>query len=427
MPKAVLSNRIFLEVDDELRDSIKERLTYRIPGRTPNDAPVIIRNMGIFKKGIITMPIGRLDLIPANYDIIDKRIIAPAKFPAFAGTLRSSQQEIFDEIEDNAMINAFVSFGKTFTALAIAAKLGQKTLVVTHTIPLRTQWVREVEKVYGFTPGIIGTGKFETDTPIVIGNIQTLYKKMELIYKTFGLVLLDEMHHCSANTFSRVIDRSAARYKIGLSGTLKRKDGKDVVFKDYFGHKIFKPPAENYIEPVIHLHKANTLLPDGNLDWALRVNKVAYDPEYQKYIAAMAAYYAAKGHKVLVVADRVEFLTTCAELVGSNAISVTGADSHEDREDLIDLIRSGKKEILFGTQSIFCEGISVNELSCLILATPTNNMPLLTQLIGRIIRKLDGKQQPVVCDIKLLGNTARKQATARTGLYIEQGWRMVNV
>ena len=45
------------------------------------------------------------------------------------------------------------------------------------------------------------------------------------------------------------------------------------------------------------------------------------------------------------------------------------------------------KNILFGTQSIFSEGISLNDLSCLVLGTPINNEPLLTQLIGRVIER----------------------------------------
>ena len=41
----------------------------------------------------------------------------------------------------------------------------------------------------------------------------------------------------SSPTFSKVIDSNYARYKIGLSGTIERKDGKHVVFRDYFGQK----------------------------------------------------------------------------------------------------------------------------------------------------------------------------------------------
>lgn len=424
MPKAVLSNRIFLETDIDTTEKIRKELTYTIPSFSPDGTPLIIRNYARVTDKILTIPIGRLDLIPEGYEIIDKRKLVPAQFPDFNGQLRPSQQAIWDVIEDNAIINAWVSFGKTFTALAIAAKLEQKTLVVTHTLPLRNQWVREVEKAFGFTPGTVGSGKFNIDTPIVIGNVQSLYNRMETLYDKFGLVIMDEVHHLSAQTFSRILDKSAARYKIGLSGTIQRKDGKHVVFKDYLGTSLFQPPPENFMNPEIHVYQSNTLLPDSNvLPWAKRVNYVCYNEIYQNEVAILAAAYAAKGHKVLVVSDRVELLKKCAELVGDNAICITGNTEHSQREVLLNKIKTGEKDILFGTQSIFCEGISLNQLSCLILASPINNEPLLTQLIGRVIRLEENKLNPVIIDINLIGRTARRQAQQRMGFYLKSGWK----
>jgi superfamily II DNA or RNA helicase len=163
---------------------------------------------------------------------------------------------------------------------------------------------------------------------------------------------------------------------------------------------------------------------DGNaIPWANRVNELAYNPEYQHSVAMTAASYAAKGHKVLVVSDRVDFLKNCAKLTGDNAVCVTGAIPHEERPDIIKQIFEDK-DVLYGTQSIFSEGISLDILSCLILGTPVNNEPLLTQLIGRIIRNYDGKPQPVVVDINLIGNTARRQASQRLGYYIKQGYEI---
>ena len=143
-------------------------------------------------------------------------------------------------------------------------------------------------------------------------------------------------------------------------------------------------------------------------------------------IAVLAASYAAKGHKVLVVADRVDFLKQCYKLVGETAICVTGDIPHEERPPLIKQI-FGSKDILFGTQSIFSEGISLDCLSCIILATPINNEPLLTQLIGRIIRIHENKLQPVVVDIHLEGKTARRQANARMGYYMKQGYEVKTI
>ena len=423
--KAVISHRIYMDCGADLQEKIDKELTYSIPTHNPLDPPQIIKNMGIIRNGLVSLPIGRTDLIPAHYEIVDKRVNKPVDFPDFKFDLRPSQQAVYDEIEDNSIINAWVSWGKTFTGLAIAGKLGQKTLVITHTVPLRNQWAKEVKKVYGFEPGIIGSGRFEIDAPIVIGNTQTLYRNIEKIRKEFGTIILDEMHHVSSPTFSKLLDTNYCRYKIGLSGTIERKDGKHVVFRDYFGNTLFKPPKENYMTPTVHIVPSEIRFMDGaKIPWANRVTKLATDEEYQHTISMLAAAYAARGHKVLVVSDRVSFLKRCAELTGDKAICVTGEVSHEDRETLVDEILYGDKEVLYGTQAIFSEGISVDTLSCLILGTPVNNEPLLTQLVGRVIRKKEGKIDPVIIDIHLKGNTARKQASNRVGFYMKQGWNM---
>ena len=424
MDKAVLANRVFMEVPADVREKIDRELTYAIPPRNPQDPPFMIKNMGYIRGGLISIPIGRLDLIPSNYTIVDMRVNKPIDFPEFAFTLRESQQKVYDEVQDCAIINAWVSWGKTFTGLAIASKLKQKTLVVVHTIALRNQWAKEVEKVFGFTPGIIGSGKFETDSPIVIGNIQSLYRKIDEINKEFGTVILDEMHHISSPTFSRIIDKMHSRYKIGLTGTLERKDGKHVVFRDYFGNHVIKPPKENFMTPVIDIIKSEVRFLDGNrIPWANRINHLVSQEEYLHSVAMIASAYATRGHKVLVVSDRVSLLKTCARLSGDSAVCITGELDQDERENLLESVKTSKS-ILYGTQAIFSEGISLNALSCLVLATPINNDPLLTQLIGRIVRKQEGKKQPIVVDIHLRGKTAAKQAKARYGFYMKQGYEI---
>ena len=424
--KAVLSNRIYLECTNEYQSFLDEELTYSIPPRRPTDPPIIIKNMGVIRSGLVSIPIGRTDLIPEDYEIKDKRNDIPIKPFDFKFTLRDSQQSVYDEVQDSCIINAWVSWGKTFTALAIANKLQQKTLIVTHTLALRGQWEKEVQKVFGVTAGVIGSGKFDMNKEIVVGNVQTLYRNIDKIVGEFGTIILDEMHHVSSPTFTRIVDASKARYKIGLTGTMQRKDGRHVVFRDYFSNTVFKPPRENYLTPRVDIIHSGIRFMDGNVDWANRINALAYDWEYQNTMAMLAASYAAKGHKVLLVADRVDFLKSCARLVGDNAICVTGDVPHEERGKLIKQIFSDK-DILFGTQSIFSEGISVDCLSCLILGTPVNNEPLLTQLIGRVIRMNEGKLQPVIVDINLEGRTARKQASARRGYYMRQGYEVSDI
>ena len=425
--KAVVSDKIYMNIDPATQEIIDKELTYSIPSYNPMDPPTIIKNMGIIKKGMITVPSGRFDLIPEEYEISDKRMLAPMDFPDFRYELRASQKEVYNAIEDNCIINAWVSWGKTFTGLAIAAKLKQKTLVIVHTVALRSQWEKEVEKVFGIKPAIIGSGKFDLTGPIVIGNVQTLTRRVPDIANEFGTIILDEMHHVSSPTFRKIIDKCRARYKIGLSGTIERKDGKHVVFRDYFSPTVYAPPKENYMPPKINIiHSEIRFLDGGGTPWAKKINHLAYNEEYQHEIAIIAASYAAKGHKVLVVGDRVEFLKKCANLVGDSAIVITGETPHEERPAMMELINKDKN-VLFGTQSIFSEGVSLDALSCLVLGTPVNNDPLLTQLIGRVIRIKEGKKDPVIVDINLRGNTARRQANNRTGYYLKQGYEIKNI
>jgi len=414
-----------MDIDPQAFNALDKALTYKIDSYRSDVAPTMIKNVRKIRNGLVSIPVGRFDLIPEGYEIKDKRVLLPVDFPKFGFDLRESQQDVYDAIEDNAIINAFVSWGKTFTALAVAAKLGQKTLVVTHTVSLRTQWEKEIRKVFGIEPGIIGSGKYDISPPIVVGNIQTLYKLRGKIEKEFGTIIIDECHHIPANTFSKLVDASYARYKIGLSGTVQRKDGKHVIMPDYFGHTKFTPPKENYMEPTIEVIQTKIRFMDGaKIPWANRINDLVRQEEYGKLICFLAAAYRKQGHKVLLLSDRVYFLKRVKETLGEHCELITGEVPLAEREKKIERVQSGKVDILLGTQSIFSEGISVNPLSCLILATPVSNTPLLTQLVGRVIREYPGKIDPVVVDINLKGKTAEKQAKLRLGHYLQQGYNV---
>jgi len=414
-----------MDIEPSIFTELDKALTYRIESYRRDKPPQIIKNARKLTSGLVSIPVGRTDLIPEGYEVKDKRVELPVEFPEFRYELRESQQEVYNKLNDNAVINAFVSWGKTFTALAIAKKLGQKTLIITHTVALRTQWEKEIQKVFGISPGVVGSGRHEIDAPIVVGNIQTLYKIREKICKSFGTLIVDECHHIPANTFNRLVDSSYARYKIGLSGTVERKDGRHVMLPDYFGHTKFTPPKENYMEPSVDVIQTKIRFMDGaKIPWANRINDLVSQEEYGKLICFLAAAYRKQGHKVLLLSDRVYFLKRIKETLGEYCELITGEVSLAEREEKIKKVQEGKVDILLGTQSIFSEGISVNPLSCLILATPVNNTPLLTQLIGRVIREHPGKQDPVVVDINLKGKTAEKQAKLRLGHYLQQKYNV---
>lgn len=422
--KAVISNKIYLNTDKALEEKIKEALTYKFYDRHNKRRPFTIeRHYSRFKDDILIIPQGRIDLIPEDYEIVDKRRKVPVVFPKFRGELRPSQETCVKTINDSWMINAGVSWGKTYAGLGVAKKLGQKTLIVVHTIVLRNQWEEKVKELFGFQPGIIGSGRLETDSPIVIGNVQTLRKHITKLRDAFGTVLLDEMHHVSAPTFENIVSESRARYRIGLSATLQRKDGRHITFPDYFGQNIFDAPKENSIDPVIYSVNTGIRLPQANV-WANRLSKLYEMPEYMNLVLAMCQKAKDCGHTTLVIADRVEFLQELHKRF-PDSVCVTG-EVKEDREELQNLVRNKQKSALFGTRSIYSEGISINSLSCLILASPINNEFLLEQLIGRIQRVEKGKPLPVVIDLQLEGNTGYSQYCTRMRHYRDNNYKFIS-
>ena len=420
-------------MDDPGKDHTKHimrTLTYKIHKNTGSKKFVsveTIRNYKSLINGIISIPQGRFDLIPEHYEIVDKRVLNPVPFPNPKFNLREDQQVIYNEITDTCFINALVGWGKTFTALHTARKLGQKTLVITHTTALRDQWVEEVETLFGIEPGIVGSGKFDIeDHAIVVGNIQTIVKNLDSLCKEFGTIILDEAHHCPATTFAGTVDAFHARYRIALSGTMIRKDGKHILFQDYFGHTVYKPPQSNTINPTVHIVKSGLTLKPG-ATWVEKINDLTQNDNYRKFISGLANIHISEGHSVLIVADRVEFLEKVKEYVGETCLLVTGETDFEARQQAKEQILNRQKMCIAGSRQIFAEGISINVLSCVILAVPMSNDSLLEQIVGRIMRPHEGKLDPIVVDIQFAGWADKKQNTDRLGLYLRKGWEVVTV
>ena len=428
MAKAIISNRIYLDNPgvEETKQIIKT-LTYKIhkdTGSKQFSTVETIKNYKILPKNILSLPQGRLDLIPSGYEIVDKRTQVSVPFPDPKFALRDTQQVVYDEIQDTCFINALVGWGKTFTALHVAKKLGQKTLVVTHTTALRDQWREEVQTLFGMPAGVIGGGSMDwEDHAITVANVQTLVKYSAKLSKEFGTIILDEAHHCPASTFSQLIDDFHARYRIALSGTMIRKDGKHIMFADFFGNKVYKPPQSHTLNPEVKLIQTGITLKPG-ATWVEKINNLTEDEDYQAFIAELAKIQVALGYQVLVIADRVGFLQKVKEYVGETCVLVTGETNFEQRQQIKQQLLTKEKMCIAGSRQIFSEGISINSLSCVILAVPIANDSLLEQIVGRIQRQHEDKLVPVVLDMQFSGFMDKKQNRDRLGFYMRKGWNI---
>ncbi len=151
---------------------------------------------------------------------------------AFQGELRRPQSRAFDALvaHDNGVLAATTAFGKTVVAAALIAHRTRNALVLVRRRELLTQWVERLSSFLSINPkqiGIIGGGKRKPTGIINVALIQSLVRNREVddIVGSYGHLIVDECHHLSAASFELVARRSKARYVVGLSATVARKDG----------------------------------------------------------------------------------------------------------------------------------------------------------------------------------------------------------
>ena len=174
------------------------------------------------------------------------------------------------------------------------------------------------------------------------------------------------------------------------------------------------------MKPIIEVHSPPFRIPDGDC-WADRVNRLTEDHDYIGYIIAMADHYVKRGHKVLIVSDRVRFLKFAEAISPNSSVCVTGLD---DREKAHRQVLAGNVDELWGSINIYAEGVSLNNLSCVIPACPINNDIRLEQLLGRINRQHPDKEWPIYADIKFCDGTGINQFKTRMQFYRQDGYKV---
>lgn len=106
--KAVINNRIFLNCnkDSELEARLIMNLRYEISQEPISPYPLVINNVTRVTPTVVSIPSGRLDLVPSSYELVDKRLNVPAVIPALKATLRPDQQNAVEFLTDCGLIEA---------------------------------------------------------------------------------------------------------------------------------------------------------------------------------------------------------------------------------------------------------------------------------------------------------------------------------
>ena len=320
--------------------------------------------------------------------------------------LRPYQRAAVEAIieEKDGVVCAPTGSGKTIMALGLISELKCSTLVLVHTSSLLQQMAERIEQFLGVQPGIIGGGLDEPG-PITVATVQTMMRRPRTyLADQFGMVILDEAHHCPANTFRKVIQRFNARYRVGFTATPERKDGLHPMLYATVG------PLVHRVDPVA-LRAGGSILQIEVLpietnfhckyrgDHTALIEKLANNQS--RNLLIMASIGCHHRNRSLVLTDRVQHARDLAEKLkkfGQKVACVTGDTPHAQRDITYRALESGDLSILVATTALVGEGFDCPALDTVFLTMPIGNVQRLTQVIGRILRPFPGKPTPRVVD-----------------------------
>lgn len=150
----------------------------------------------------------------------------------FQGTLRPEQQTAANAMfaHDIGVLAATTAFGKTVIAAWLIAQRGVNTLVLVHRRQLLDQWVQRLSSFLNMGSrdiGRIGGGRRKPTGKVDVAVIQSLVRQgvVDDCIAQYGHLIVDECHHLSAHSFEQVVRRAKAKFVLGLSATVTRKDG----------------------------------------------------------------------------------------------------------------------------------------------------------------------------------------------------------
>ena len=185
----------------------------------------------------------------------------------FQGSLRDTQAPVVKAYLDKVLssdeevtgggglLELPCGFGKTSISLYILSKLKKKTLVIVHKEFLMNQWI---ERIQQFLPNA-KIGKIQGQIidiegkDIVLGMLQSLSMKdyPASLFDSFGLTIIDEVHHISSEVFSCALFKLVTKYMLGLSATMERSDGTTRVFKMFLGDVVYKQERSKDEEVIV--------------------------------------------------------------------------------------------------------------------------------------------------------------------------------
>ena len=369
-------------------------------------------------------------------DYVDK-VLDPVPCPLFNAEidLRDYQEKALERwlIDKRGCIVLPTGSGKTHVAIAAINEISASTLVVVPTLDLVDQW-KEKLRIFGDYVGEF-SGRSKEIKPITVATYDSAYINAEKLGNKFVLLVFDEVHHLPGESYIQIAEMSAAPYRLGLTATYEREDGRHRLLPEVVGGKVFELMPDD----LVGKHLARYTI------------KRVYVPladdervEYEKRAKVFRSYLRARGitlkrvedfHKVVMATgydekayealrawdearkiafnsknkirklreilerhrkDRIIIFTRHNELVYRISKlflipAITYRTPKEERREILEGFRRGRFRAIVSSQ-VLDEGIDVPDANVGIIMSGSGSVREYIQRLGRILRPSKGKK-----------------------------------
>ncbi|MBL8603985.1 MAG: DEAD/DEAH box helicase family protein [Myxococcales bacterium] len=344
--------------------------------------------------------------------------------------------------------------GKSYVAELAMCEAQRSTLVVAPTLDLMNQWYEVLHTAFGCEVGLLGGGYHEP-RDITVATYDSAALHMERHGNRWGLLIFDEVHHLPSPTFLLSAELSLAPFRLGLTATLERSDGREALLDERVGPVVYargikdlageylaeydvetvftdltEAEAERYAEArglykdFLVSERINMAQPDG---WRrfIQVSSrsaegrrafMAYREQKQISLASQGKLVVLEGLLRQHARDRTIIFTNDNDTVYriSRAFlipAITHQTDLKERRQSLERFNAGAYPCLV-TSRVLNEGVNVPAANVAVVLSGTASVREHVQRLGRILRRQEGKRA-LLYEVITRGTVEERQSDRR--------------
>ncbi len=377
------------------------------------------RHIGL-PRGCLDEAMALMSELKIRPNLSDERQPGTALQVTFRGELRPEQAHAAAAMlsHDTGVLSATTAFGKTVIAAWMIAERRVSTLVLLHRRQLLDQWITRLSTFLGLREeeiGRIGGGRDRANGSLDVALIQSLYRKGQVDDRvgSYGQMIVDECHHLPAYSFEQVARKARARYVIGLSATVTRKDGHHPIVMMQCGPIRYRVSAraQATVRPFEHSvivrptsFRGNETSGDRRIEFQNLCRELVDDDARNHLVCSDVLDAVSVGRSPLVLTERNDHLDRFVWLlreVVPHLIVLRGGMGVKQRQATaaqLAAVPPNEGRVLLATGKYVGEGFDDPRLDTLMLTLPISWRGTIAQYVGRLHRLRDGKKEVRVYD-----------------------------